>query len=107
MDVERQPIEPGRPAGAAAEAPGDPLLEVRNVSKLFGGTQALDHVGMDVNAGEIVALLGENGAGKSTLIKILASVYSLDAGHGQLSRPGRRRSRCGACRSRSSTRTSA
>jgi len=80
MDVERQPVGFGRPEGAAAEAPGEPLLEVRNVSKLFGGTQALDDVGLEVNAGEIVALLGENGAGKSTLIKILASVYSLDQG---------------------------
>ena len=80
MDVERQPVGLGRPEGAAAEAPGEPLLEVRNVSKLFGGTQALDDVGLEVNAGEIVALLGENGAGKSTLIKILASVYSLDQG---------------------------
>jgi ribose transport system ATP-binding protein len=56
------------------------LLVVQGVSKHFGGTQALDRVGMSVNAGEIVALLGENGAGKSTLIKILASVYSLDEG---------------------------
>jgi ribose transport system ATP-binding protein len=76
MDVARQPVEGGR----GAPAPGDPLLKVRNVSKLFGGTQALDDVGMDVSGGEIVALLGENGAGKSTLIKILASVYSLDNG---------------------------
>ena len=68
-----------RAAGAAA-VDREPLLVVQNVSKQFGGTQALNNVGMHVGAGEIVALLGENGAGKSTLIKILASVYSLDQG---------------------------
>jgi ribose transport system ATP-binding protein len=56
------------------------LLVVSNVSKQFGGTQALKDVGMRLSAGEIVALLGENGAGKSTLIKILAGVYTLDSG---------------------------
>ena len=70
---------PSRVAGPR-RGPGDPLLKVRNVSKQFGGTQALDDVGMEVGAGEIVALLGENGAGKSTLIKILAGVYPLDEG---------------------------
>jgi ribose transport system ATP-binding protein len=64
----------------APPANGDALLLVRDVSKQFGGTQALDRVGMHLNAGEIVALLGENGAGKSTLIKILAEVYELDSG---------------------------
>ena len=53
---------------------------MRGVSKHFGGTQALIDAGLDVGAGEIVALLGENGAGKSTLIKILAGVHPLDAG---------------------------
>jgi len=53
---------------------------MRGVSKQFGGTQALVDAGIDVGAGEIVALLGENGAGKSTLIKILAGVHPLDAG---------------------------
>ena len=60
---------------------GDALLVVRGVSKQFGGTQALNDAGIRVNAGEIVALLGENGAGKSTLIKILAGVYTLDSGN--------------------------
>jgi ribose transport system ATP-binding protein len=78
MDVAGQPVAAGR--GPAEALSGDPLLEVRRVSKLFGGTQALDAVSMNVSAGEIVALLGENGAGKSTLIKILANVYSLDEG---------------------------
>ena len=53
---------------------------MRGVSKQFGGTQALIDAGIDVGAGEIVALLGENGAGKSTLIKILAGIHPLDAG---------------------------
>ncbi|TPI41465.1 sugar ABC transporter ATP-binding protein [Mesorhizobium sp. B3-1-6] len=57
-----------------------PLLSVRAVSKSFGGTRALDGVSLDLNAGETLALLGENGAGKSTLIKILANVYTQDAG---------------------------
>ena len=53
---------------------------MRGVSKQFGGTHALIDAGIDVGAGEIVALLGENGAGKSTLIKILAGIHPLDAG---------------------------
>jgi len=56
------------------------LLQMRGVSKTFGGTQALLDARIDVGAGEIVALLGENGAGKSTLIKILAGVHQQDAG---------------------------
>jgi len=57
-----------------------PLLEVRDVVKQFPGVRALDGVSAHLLAGEVLAVVGENGAGKSTLMKILAGVYSLDAG---------------------------
>jgi ribose transport system ATP-binding protein len=56
------------------------LLEVRNVSKRFGGTLALDGADLAAKAGEIHAFLGANGAGKSTLIRILADVHPADGG---------------------------
>ena len=65
---------------AMVSADRDALLEVRGVSKRFGGTFALDGVDLSVGAGEIHAFLGANGAGKSTLIRILANVHPADAG---------------------------
>lgn len=57
-----------------------PLLDVKNLTKSFGGQLALDHVSLSVRGGSIHALLGKNGAGKSTFIKLLAGAYRADAG---------------------------
>ncbi len=57
-----------------------PLLEAKNIRKEFPGVLALDNVSVQVHAGEVLAVVGENGAGKSTLMKIMAGVYTPDAG---------------------------
>ncbi len=55
-------------------------LEMRNITKHFGGVKALTDVSLKVEPGEIHALIGENGAGKSTLMKILSGAYVRDSG---------------------------
>ncbi|MGH7956685.1 MAG: sugar ABC transporter ATP-binding protein [Opitutaceae bacterium] len=60
--------------------PDTPLLELRQLTKSFGGARALRGVDFDLRAGEVHALLGENGAGKSTLIKIVTGAHQPDGG---------------------------
>ena len=55
-------------------------LSVRGATKRFGAVLALDAVDLDVQHGEVLAVLGDNGAGKSTLIKCISGVHRLDAG---------------------------
>ena len=57
-----------------------PLLKIEGLTKTFPGVTALENVCLEMNHGEILALVGENGAGKSTLIKILTGVYQKDHG---------------------------
>src|SRR5699024_1101718 len=59
---------------------GKQLLEMKGVSKSFPGVKALSNVHLDLNFGEVLALVGENGAGKSTLMKILTGIYKEDEG---------------------------
>ena len=56
------------------------ILEMSHISKAFGGVKALTDVRLEVNEGEVHALLGENGAGKSTLMNILTGVLQADSG---------------------------
>jgi ABC-type sugar transport system ATPase subunit len=57
-----------------------PILQVKDLYKRFGGLVAVDHVSLDIHPGEVVGLLGDNGAGKSTLIKMISGVYKPDGG---------------------------
>jgi rhamnose transport system ATP-binding protein len=56
------------------------MLVLREISKSFGGVQALNNVSFELDAGEVHALVGENGAGKSTLIKIITGAVQPDDG---------------------------
>ncbi len=62
------------------------LLSMRGVRKRFGGVHALSGVELEVEAGEVHALVGENGAGKSTLMKVLSGALRPDAGEMKLAR---------------------
>ena len=61
-------------------ANAQPILQVKDLFKRFGGLIAVDHVSLDIHSGEVVGLLGDNGAGKSTLIKMISGAYKPDGG---------------------------
>ena len=58
-----------------------PLLRAVDICKSFAGVQALKHVSLEIQPGEIHCLAGENGCGKSTLIKVISGVYQQDSGY--------------------------
>jgi ABC-type sugar transport system ATPase subunit len=58
----------------------EPILKASGVSKHFGSVVALSSIGFELNAGEVMGLVGDNGAGKSTFIKVLSGVHRRDGG---------------------------
>jgi branched-chain amino acid transport system ATP-binding protein len=57
-----------------------PLLELRDVSKAFGGLQVIDHLSLHVDEGEIVSVIGPNGAGKTTVFNLITGIFHVDSG---------------------------
>lgn len=56
------------------------MIQINNVTKLFGNKKALDNINLTIDEGSIFGLVGSNGAGKSTLLRILSGVFDTDAG---------------------------
>jgi branched-chain amino acid transport system permease protein len=85
-------------------APGELVLDVKNVRKAFGGLVAVNDVSFQIRAGEIVGLIGPNGAGKTTTFHLITGVLPLSRGsvafRGQTvsGRPARAIARCGLSR---------
>jgi len=76
---------PGMPPVAATAVPltrtgGEPVLEIKGLSKSYSGVKALRDISVSVMPGTVHALIGPNGAGKSTLINCVSGLYSADSG---------------------------
>ncbi len=78
------PVIQERASSLAVPAASGTLLEVRGLSKSFGGLRAVQDVGFSVAAGEILGIIGPNGAGKTTLFNLLNGVLPADGGSARL-----------------------
>ena len=71
----------------------EPILEVKDLTMDFGGLRALDHLDLEIDKGEIVALIGPNGAGKTTFFNCITGIYNPSEGDVIISPPGKKRER--------------
>ena len=69
----------------------EPILEVSNLSKNFGGLAAVSNINMTINKGELVGLIGPNGAGKTTFFNLLTGVYEPSEGLIELTIDGKKK----------------
>ncbi len=65
------------------------ILEIKNLSMVFGGLRAIDNINIHINSGAITALIGPNGAGKTTLFNCITGVYKPTEGDIFIKRPGK------------------
>lgn len=70
-----------------------PILDVKKLTMDFGGLRALDHLDLEINEGEIVALIGPNGAGKTTFFNCITGIYPPTGGDILITPPGRKTQR--------------
>lgn len=70
----------GKESDTVSEEVRTPLVEMRNISVAFGGVHAVRDVTIDLDAGEVIGLVGGNGAGKSTLMRVLSGAHPADSG---------------------------
>jgi branched-chain amino acid transport system ATP-binding protein len=56
------------------------ILELKGVTKRFGGVVSVDNVSLTLTEGEIYGLIGPNGAGKTTLLNLISGIYKPDGG---------------------------
>lgn len=66
--------------GSGVDSSAPTLLSLRGITKSFGAVQALQHVDLDIPAGQVTALIGDNGAGKSTMIKTISGIWAPTSG---------------------------
>ena len=69
-----------QPSPTTSSSSTGSVLALRGITKTFGSVAALTDIGLEVAAGEVVAVVGDNGAGKSTLVKVLSGVHLPDSG---------------------------
>jgi ABC-2 type transport system ATP-binding protein len=80
QDVGVQSIAPGQDVGVQSIAPNIPAIEMIDLCKTFGSLQAVDHLSLTVQQGEIFGLLGPNGSGKTTTINMISGLSTPTSG---------------------------